>query len=533
MLKRLIGSPFFGYLLAVFGIAFAAGVTLLTGQLPRPGSAIIFLYLAAILTAAWVGYGAGLLACILAFVALPYLFFPSLSPVDGNRFALTLLTAILMSSVAATRRRLERRLKDENQRLEAGIRERTAELSLIADIIASSEDAIVSKTLDGTIRTWNAAAERIYGYSAAEALGKSIAMLLPADRLGEENDILKRIVSGDRVEHFETIRVRKDGQTIHVSLTISPVHDTDGRLVAAAHIARDITQRMQFEQQLRQAAKLESLGVLAGGVAHDFNNLLTGILGNTSLALEALPVDNPNRALLKEVLHASESAANLTRQLLAYAGKGRFVVELIDLSALITEISSLVRSSFPKSVQLRLELAQALPLIEADATQIQQIIMNLVINAAEAIGTNPGTVLIQTKAQSIDDQYIATLSGPNLLQPGQYVMMEIHDNGCGMDEATRAKIFDPFFTTKFTGRGLGLSAVLGIVRGHKGALKIYSKPGQGSTFKLLLPAAAETGARQSTRRKAAEDLSGRGLVLVVDDEPVVRNTARLTLERHG
>ena len=252
MLKRLIGSPFFGYLVAVFGIAFAASVTLLVGQLPRPGSAIIFLYLIVILTAAWMGYGAGLLACFLAFGVLPRLFFPALSPVDGSRFALTLLTAILMSGVAATRRRLERRLKDENQRLEAGIRERTAELSLIADIIESSEDAIVSKTLDGTIRTWNAAAERIYGYSAAEAVGKSIAMLLPADRLGEESDILKRIVSGDRVEHFETIRVRKDGQPIHVSLTISPVHDTDGRLVAAAHIARDITQRMQFEQQLRQ-----------------------------------------------------------------------------------------------------------------------------------------------------------------------------------------------------------------------------------------------------------------------------------------
>jgi PAS domain S-box-containing protein len=535
MLKRLAGSPFRGYLLAVFGIALALGLTLLIAQFTRPGSQVGFLFLIAILAAAWTGYGPGILACILTFAVLPYFFAPhfTLARIDVSRFAQTLLTALLMSVAAAGRRRFERRLKEINQHLEAGIRERTVELSLMEGIIASSDDAIISKTLDSIILTWNAAAERTYGYAAPEATGKSMAMLLPPDRPNEEVDILKRIGRGERVEHFETVRVRKDGRKIHVSLTISPVHDASGAITGASHIARDITERTQFEQQLRQTAKLESLGVLAGGVAHDFNNLLTGIMGNTSLALEMTPTHNPTRIYLNDVLAASESAANLTRQLLAYAGKGRFVVELIDLSALIGSISNLIRTSIPKLVHLRLQLVEGLPLIEGDMAQIQQIVMNLVINAAEAIGAKPGSILIQTALQPVDEHYLLTLAEPAIiLPPGDYVMMEVHDNGCGMDDETRAKIFDPFFTTKFTGRGLGLSAVLGIVRGHRGALKVYTKPGQGSTFKLLLPAAAQLAVPAVTEQ-AVQDLTGSGLVLVVDDEPVVRNIAKATLERQG
>jgi PAS domain S-box-containing protein len=535
ILNRVLHSRYWGYLLAVLGVALATGITLLIAQFTRPGSQVGFLFLIAILAAAWTGYGPGVFACILTFAVLPYFFFRgfSLSHIDAGRFGLTLLTALLMSAVAAGRRRFERRLQEANRKLEAGIQEQTTELALMGDIIRSSDDAIISKTLDGVIRTWNPAAERIYGYTAAEAVGKSMTMLLPPDRPNEESDILKRIGRGERVEHFETVRVRKDGRRIHVSLTISPVHDATGAVVGASHIARDTTERTQFEQQLRQTAKLESLGVLAGGVAHDFNNLLTGIMGNASLVFETMSAHNPNRALLKEVLTASESAANLTRQLLAYAGKGRFVVQLIDMSAMIAEISNLIRTSIPKSVQLNLQLAQDLPPIEGDIAQMQQIVMNLVINAAEAIGANPGTILIQTGVQLVDEQYLATLADPSLLLPsGEYVMMEVHDNGCGMSEETRAKIFDPFFTTKFTGRGLGLSAVQGIVHGHRGALKVYSKPGEGSTFKLLLPAAKRAD-KDSGKPQAAEDLHGSGLVLVVDDEPMVRNIAKATLERHG
>jgi CheY-like chemotaxis protein len=231
-------------------------------------------------------------------------------------------------------------------------------------------------------------------------------------------------------------------------------------------------------------------------------------------------------------LAASERAADLTKQLLAYAGKGRFMVEPVSLSAMIREISELVQSSIPRSVQLRLDLQKDLPLIEADTSQLQQLIMNLVINGAEAIGDQQsGTVSVTTGVQEVDDVYIRSTLGHDIT-PGTYIFLEVHDTGCGMDEPTIARIFDPFFTTKFTGRGLGLSAALGIVRGHKGALKVYSTPGRGSTFKLLFPVAAG-GITQPAGAVAGTGLAGSGMILIVDDEATVRTTAKLALERHG
>jgi len=272
--------------------------------------------------------------------------------------------------------------------------------------------------------------------------------------------------------------------------------------------------------------------VLAGGVAHDFNNLLTGILGNASLALDAAPRHDPNRIALEEVVRAAERAADLTRQLLAYAGKGRFVLRTLDVSALEREIAGLIQTSLPKPVQLRLQLADDLPAVEADAGQLQQIIMNLVINGAEAVGESGGTVLVRTGVQDVDPQYIATVSSDGeRLRSGRYVNLEVHDTGCGMSAETLARIFDPFFTTKFTGRGLGLSAVQGIVRAHHGALKVYSTPGQGTTFKVLFPASASRASEAPA--PFTGDLAGSGVVLVVDDEDIVRNTASHTLARYG
>lgn len=402
----------------------------------------------------------------------------------------------------------------------------------LAAIVESSEDAIISKTLEGVILTWNAGAERLYGYPAAEAIGCPMTMLLPADRPNEENEILSRISRGERVEHFETVRRRKGGECIDVALTISPIRDAHGHIIGASHVARNITDRKRLDEQFRHAQKLESLGVLAGGVAHDFNNLLTGILGNTSLALEVLSTNNPARPILRDVLNASERAALLTRQLLAYAGKGRFVIEPINLSGLVREISSLIQTSIA-NVQLRLELREELPLVLADASQIQQVVMNLVINGAEAIGQDKnGTVLVTTGVQDVDERYLLTTLGEKaVLSPGLYVTLEVHDTGCGMDQATLARIFDPFFTTKFTGRGLGLSAVQGIVRGHKGAIKVYSQPGKGTTFKVFLPV-TEQPARSSPVVPAVMNGGGE-LVLVVDDEEIIRRTAKSMLERHG
>ncbi len=407
------------------------------------------------------------------------------------------------------------------------------QLRRLAAIVESSEDAIISKTLEGVILTWNSGAERVYGYPAGEAIGRPMTLLLPQDRADEEADILARIGRGERVEHFETVRRKKDGTLIEVSLTISPIREQTGRIIGASHVARDISDRKRLDEQLRHTQKLESLGVLAGGVAHDFNNLLTGILGNASLALEILSPDSPARALLRDVLNASERASHLTRQLLAYAGKGRFIIEPVNLSGLVREISSLIQTSIPKNVQLRLDLRDDIPFTQADGSQLQQVVMNLVINGAEAIapGEN-GTVLVTTGMQTVDEQYLGNmLPGDPEVPPGTYVCLEVHDTGCGMDPATVSRIFDPFFTTKFTGRGLGLAAVLGIVRGHKGALKVYSTPGKGTTFKILFPASTE---RPESKPAPAPHLTAmEELILVVDDEPIIRRTAKSMLERYG
>jgi two-component system, cell cycle sensor histidine kinase and response regulator CckA len=192
----------------------------------------------------------------------------------------------------------------------------------LAAIVESSDDAIISKDLNGTVLTWNAGAERVYGYSAPEMMGKPMWTLLPPDRATEEDEILQQLRRGERVSHFETTRLRKDGKEIHVSLTISPIRSLDGTIIGASHAARDITARRQFEEQLRQTQRLESLGVLAGGIAHDFNNLLTGILGNASIATEMLPPSSGIQAYLRDVVSAGQRLSDLTHQLLAYSGRG-------------------------------------------------------------------------------------------------------------------------------------------------------------------------------------------------------------------
>jgi two-component system cell cycle sensor histidine kinase/response regulator CckA len=411
-----------------------------------------------------------------------------------------------------------------------------AELQLararLAAIVESSDDAIVSKNLMGVIQTWNKGAERVYGYSTVEMIGRPMSMLLPPDRPDEEATILERLGRGERVDHFETARLRKDGTRIEVSLSISPVYDREGNVIAASHVARDITERRSLEAQRLHAQKLESLGVLAGGVAHDFNNLLTGILGNASLVMEDLAPVDPNHRVLGECVRAAERAAELTRQLLAYAGKGRFVTEAIDLSALVREINVLIQSSISRKVQVRLELAADLPSIEADASQIQQVIMNLILNGAEAVGENVGLVVCSTALQTVDEAYIRTMGSEGLhITPGQYVMLEVHDNGCGMDESVLPRIFEPFFTTKFTGRGLGLAAVSGIVHGHKGTIRVYSSPGKGSTFKVLFPALAGSNPPAVEPPHVSEGCDKT--VLIVDDEESVRSVARNTLQRRG
>jgi len=331
----------------------------------------------------------------------------------------------------------------------------------------------------------------------------------------------------------------KDGETLFVQDRAYLSRDEDGQVVRILGALRDLTklrrqqeERERLGQKMLEAQKLESLGVLAGGIAHDFNNLLTSILGNINLAQLELNPSSPLQSYLEDVEKSSIRAADLCRQMLAYSGKGRFVVRTVSLTTLVEEMMQLLEVSISKTAVLKYDLARGLPPISADPTQLRQIVMNLVVNASEALGDKSGIIHLSTGIVRAEREYLrSTYLSPEIPE-GDYVYLEINDTGCGMDKETLDRIFDPFFTTKFTGRGLGLPAVLGIVRGHEGALRVYSEPARGSTFKLLLPC-APAGAEETEGKSPLEDVKGSGLVLVVDDEETVRTTTARMLESGG
>ncbi|MDS4030168.1 MAG: response regulator [Candidatus Contendobacter sp.] len=291
--------------------------------------------------------------------------------------------------------------------------------------------------------------------------------------------------------------------------------------------------RLQLERQMQETQKLESLGVLAGGIAHDFNNLLTVILGNASLALDDLPPNSAARESLEAIESTALRAAELCRQMLAYSGKGRFVIESIQFGTLIGEMVSLLRASISKKAILNLNLQESLPAVRGDPSQIRQIVMNLVINASEALGDHAGTITLSTGLLDQLSEYLAEDYPDEQLAEGPYVWLEVADTGCGMDPETQRRIFEPFFTTKFTGRGLGLSAVLGIVRGHQGALKVHSERSKGTTFKVLFPAILQDRPVLSQPSEAKPPWKGAGTILLVDDEESVRTMGNRMLERNG
>jgi two-component system, cell cycle sensor histidine kinase and response regulator CckA len=291
-------------------------------------------------------------------------------------------------------------------------------------------------------------------------------------------------------------------------------------------------ERLKMEQQLLHAQKLESLGVLAGGIAHDFNNILMAIIGNADLALMRLSKESPATDNLHRIESAAAKAADLAKQMLAYSGKGKFVIEHLDLNRLLEEMLHMLEVSISKKAVLRLNLTENLPPVEADATQMRQILMNLVINASEAIGDKSGVIAISTGCMDCDRNYLNDVWLDENIAAGLYVYLEIADTGCGMDKETMVKIFDPFFTTKFTGRGLGMAAVLGIVRGHNGAIKVYSEPGKGTTFKVLLPASGKP-VEIFNHDSRTDDWRGSGIVLLVDDEETVRGIGKEMLHELG
>ncbi|MDD5758493.1 MAG: response regulator [Desulfobulbaceae bacterium] len=342
------------------------------------------------------------------------------------------------------------------------------------------------------------------------------------------------------IAHAETEGVRQDGSRFAVRIRTVPLHNGELTPSGFIEVVEDITELKRaaeesdsLNKKMLQVQKLESLGVLAGGIAHDFNNILMAILGHAELTKLMLPATTPVRDNLLQIEQAAQKAAALSRQMLAYSGRGKFVIETVDVAELVRDMVHMLEVSISKKALLRYNFASDLPPVEVDATQIRQVMMNLVINASEAIGDRSGIIAITTGAMMVDRSYLAKTWFDEGLREGLYVFIEVADTGCGMDQETMKRVFDPFFTTKFTGRGLGMAAVLGIVRGHQGSMKIYSELGKGSSFKVLLPASPEY-AQQMRKTAPVEMLTpGNGTILLVDDEETLRALGQEMLELLG
>ena len=412
----------------------------------------------------------------------------------------------------------------------------------LSAVLETVGEGIITIDSTSTIVMVNQEVQSIWGYEQQELIGNRLHMLMPEKHHSDHSAGMKRFLESG-VAHVLGKRLelegkKKDGTNFPLEIRIKETKVGERLFFTAA--VRDITERKQaderqkkLEVELQQAQKLESLGVLAGGIAHDFNNLLMGVLGNAEIALLELPPESPARGELANITTAAQRAAELTKQMLAYSGKGKFVVEALNLSKLVEEMAHLLQVSISKSVVLKYHFADNLPTIEADASQIRQVVMNLILNASEAVGETSGVVTVSTGMIEADRSYLAQTYLDENLPEGHYVSLEVADTGCGMDEQTQQKIFDPFFTTKFTGRGLGLAAVLGIVRGHGGALKIYSEPRRGTTFKILFPASRRPAKESLDASATAREWRGSGVILVVDDEETVRIATKRMLETIG
>ncbi len=401
--------------------------------------------------------------------------------------------------------------------------------------------AIWIDTLDaaGHVTFWNRAAERISGYTRKEVLGHDRIWEWiypdPDYRNGVLAEVVEIIRKGKRVENFETIIRCKDGRRAHISWHSNNLLDDKGQVVGSIALGADVSEQKRLESQILQAQKMEAIGVMAGGIAHDFNNLLVGVLGTADMTLLGLPPDSPAVPALSRIKKVASRLAELTQQILTYSGHSAVSTEHLSISKVIEELAPLLQVSISKSVTVTYDLRSDLQAVKADAGKVQQIAMNLILNAAEACGDRGGRVMVRTREIFANRMFLAgCLLGADLPE-GRYGCLEVRDTGIGMSPEVMRKIFDPFFSTKFTGRGLGLAMVIGIVRSHKGAIKVASAPGRGSAFRVLLPCAPEALDRFGERPAEAEPdpWVGSGTVLLVDDEELVREVGSAMLSKMG
>jgi len=410
---------------------------------------------------------------------------------------------------------------------------------LLQAIIDNSATLVTVTDPDGKLLLANDRFESLFGLPRGRARGRHVDEVLSeaaADLIGS----LQAEAYTERRLIEREVALPIAGEIRSFFAVCFPLWDAGKEPYGVGLVATDFTERKRTEQerlrleaQVQHAQKLESLGVLAGGIAHDFNNLLAAILGNADLALGSLTSPAEARTHLDQVLIAAQRAAELTNQMLAYAGKASFQTETLDLNAVVEEMSQLVRVSLPKKVALEFRLSPLPTYIQVDSAQIRQVVLNLVTNAADAIGDTPGTVTLRTEAITVDQEYLAERFPHESLEDGSYVLLTVEDTGCGMDEHTLGRIFDPFYSTKESGRGLGLAAVTGIVRGSGGALTVTSAPGSGSTFEVLLPSVPSKALGDSPAESSPPPGGLEGTILVVDDEDMVRQMAKTSLERSG
>ncbi len=390
-------------------------------------------------------------------------------------------------------------------------------------------DGILALTPEGELIDVNPAFARMHGYTREEILAMRLEDLDTPGTYRHLGERIRRVMAGEE-PIFEVEHRHRNGHLIQFEVAAGGILSGGRNIILAYH--RDITERRRVEESIRQAQKLESLGVLAGGIAHDFNNLLTAIMGNLNLAQDRVGEHAPARPYLDKVESTVLRAAELSRQMLAYSGRGHFVVKPRDLNGIIQEMTGLLAASLPKLIRLEFQPAPHLPLFMADGAQIQQVALNLITNAAEAIGNREGRISITTSGADLDRDGLAAGFPGQAMEPGNYLVLSVADTGCGMEPQVLSRIFDPFFTTKVTGRGLGLSAMLGILRGHKAGIRIATEVGRGTTFQVFFPVLA-AGEGLEEPAPGRREPHRTGTILLVDDEAMILESTASALESLG
>jgi len=454
----------------------------------------------------------------------------SLSPVSTEH-GIFVLSAIRDIS---DRKKIEEELRRAHEELYQKTVEQLGESrSRLALIIDSSEDAIISKGLDGTITSWNKGAERIYGYTPEEVIGKNISLLAPTDHPDEIPEILRKIARGESVEHDESVRVTKDGRHLDVSISVSPLRDAKGDIVGASAIERDITAQKRAEGQVHQSQKMEAIGRLAGGVAHDFNNILGIINACAEFLRDRLDPAAESSQYVENIKKSIERGSSLTRQLLTFSRSSVIQPRVLDLNERLKDVSKLLRPLMGDDVEILIMSKSPTAVVEADPGQLDQIVVNLAVNARDAMPRG-GKFILETRAERFDEGFAEQHQA---MSAGKYVVLAVSDTGNGMDEATASRIFEPFFTTKEMGKGtgLGLATVYGIVKQSAGHILVYTELGHGTTFKIYLPS-ADHKIGLETKPSEVETVSPKRqgtTILLVEDDEIMRSLTRQLLQEHG